>query len=352
MSLSEQIRRGWARTAEGYTEEIEGLSSVAWVIRLKDGYGVAIPNEAHKMIEENFSAVILKNEHISISGEEREALVLLCEKDAGSEQPFSALCAEFVNPGKDGAARRQIEEEPELWWSEWKELLGNKNVDERVYDTLGELIVLRYLLMQGKKPAWNGPTGATYDIDCGKEFFEVKSTVKRSEREITLSNSFQLAPPEGKSLSIVLCQMERSMEGESINSVVSDLTRAGFDEKQLETYLKKLGLGSGKSARNRNYIVHAIIQYPVNEDFPAVTDRSFKDGLLPPQVKSITYTISLDGVQGIRWDEETDTEEIEIEPHDRMIIESLLRSGVAIEVIAAATKHTVEEIEKIRKSLK
>ena len=101
MSLSEQIRRGWARTAEGYTEEIEGLSAAAWVIRLKDGYGVAIPNEAHKMIEENFSAVILKNEHISISGEEREALVLLCEKDAGSEQPFSALCAEFVNPGKE-----------------------------------------------------------------------------------------------------------------------------------------------------------------------------------------------------------------------------------------------------------
>ena len=352
MSLSEKIRRGWARTAEGYTEEIEGLSCAAWVIRLKDEYGVAIPNEAHKMIEENFSEVILKNEHISICGEEREVLVLLCEKDAGSEQPFSALCAEFVNPGKDGISRRQVEEEPELWWSEWKELLGNKNVDERVYDTLGELIVLRYLLKQGKNPAWNGPTGATYDIDCGNEFFEVKSTVKRSEREITLSNSFQLAPPDGKHLSIVLCQMERAMEGESINSVVSDLGHAGFDEKQLEIYLKKLGLGLGKSARNRNYIVHAIIRYPVNEDFPAITDVSFKDGLLPPHVKSITYTISLDGLQGIRWDEESDVVGNEIEPHDRMIIESLLRSGVAIELIAGATGHTVEEIEKIRKPSK
>ncbi len=115
--------------------------------------------------------------------------------------------------------------------------------------------------------------------------------------------------------------------------------------------MKNLGLGIGKSARNRNYIVHAIIQYPVNENFPAITDRSFKDGLLPPQVKSITYTISLDGVQGIRWDEETDAEKNEIDPHDRMIIESLLRSGVAIEVIAGATKHTVEEIDKIRASM-
>ncbi len=351
MSLSEKIRRGWARTAEGYTEEIEGLSCPAWIIRLKDGYGVAIPNGSHKMIEENFSEVILKNESVSINGEPREALVLLCEKDAGSEQPFSALCAEFVNPGKEGAARRQIEEEPELWWAQWKELLGNKNVDERVYDTLGELIVLRYLLKQGKKPAWNGPTGATYDIDCGKEFFEVKSTVKRSEREITLSNSFQLAPPEGKALSIVLCQMERSTEGESINSVVSDLIHAGFEEKQLEAYLKKLGLGIGKSARNRNYIIHAIIQYPVDANFPAITDSTFKDGILPPNVKSITYTVSLDGVPGIRWDEEVISEEIEIDAHDRTIIESLLRSGVATEVIAGATNHTVEEIEKIRKFL-
>lgn len=351
MSLSEKIRRGWARTAEGYTEEIEGLSCPAWVIRLKDGYGVAIPNGAHKMIEENFSEVVLKNEHISISGEEREVLVLLCEKDAGSEQPFSTLCAEFVNPGKDGTVRRQVEEEPELWWAQWKELLGNKNVDERVYDTLGELIVLRYLFTQGKRPAWNGPTGATYDIDCGKEFFEVKSTIKRSAREITLSNSFQLAPPEGKALSIVLCQMERSTEGESINSVVSDLVHAGFNEKQLETYLKKLGLGIGKSARNRNYIVHAIIQYPVNEDFPAITDMSFKDGLLPPHVKSITYTVSLDGLQGIRWDEKADAEGNEIDARDRTIIESLLRSGVAIEVIAGATNHTIEEIERIRKFL-
>lgn len=351
MILSENILRGWEKTATGYSEEIEGISCPAWVIRLDYGYGVAIPNMAHKMIEENFSEVTLKNEHFSINGENKDVLVLLCEKEAGSEKPFSSLCAEFVNPGKEGEARKFIEESPELWWAEWKELLGNKNVDERVYDTLGELIVLRHLLKQGKKPIWNGPTGATYDIDCGNEFFEVKSTIKRSEREITLSNSFQLLPPEGKKLSIVLCQMERAMKGESINSVAAELIQVGFNKDKLESYLKKLGLGIGKSARNRNYIVHSIIQYPVDNSFPAITDQSFKNDVLPKNIKSITYTISLDGVEGKSWGKDMDAADDGMKAHDRDIIKKLLLSGVDVAVIAHCTQHTPEEIERIRGSI-
>ena len=161
---------------------------------------------------------------------------------------------------------------------------------------LGELLALRYLASIGETAEWNGPSGATYDIDCDQKFYEVKSTTARNERKITLNNHFQLDPPNGFPLYLIFCQLESAQAGVSINSLLKDLEGLGYSSAVLNQKLTTLGLEKGKSARNRQYIIHAMLEYTVDESFPCIKEASFVDGHLPKGVKSITYTISLDGL--------------------------------------------------------
>lgn len=299
--LSEEIKRGWSVTAINYSTPIKSLENTpfkGWTFRTSEGYGIAIPYTKGTPVNESFAGVILRNQQVVLNGQSLEALELMTEKEGDILNPFSVLCAEFANPGPDGVFREKIVNNPELWWSEWKELLGNKNVDERVYDNLGEMVVLRYLKQHGFDAVWRGPEHATYDIDCGDAFYEVKSTQKREGRQITLNNSFRLVPPPGKQLYVMLCQFERAEKGETINSVLEDLVQLGYNRKDLENKLKKLGLEQGRSARDRAYVLHSIIKYPVNSKFPCIKDESFVGGKMPKNVISISYTVSLDGVDG------------------------------------------------------
>ena len=48
---------------------------------------------------------------------------------------------------------------------------------------------LYVLLQSGENAAWNGPDGASYDIETDDKFIEVKSTLSRSKREIYCEQS-------------------------------------------------------------------------------------------------------------------------------------------------------------------
>lgn len=269
-----------------------------WTMKNRSEYGVAVPIQSEEEISEYFSGAHLYTDKKILNDEaERNILFLTCDKDDIIE-PFSALCAELVTPGENGELRRELENNPLAWWSQWKELLGNKNVDFRAYDVLGELWVLKYLAEQGEQAEWNGPNGATYDIDCNGYFAEVKSTTARNKKQITLSNLFQLDPPGGQKLYLILCQFESAQEGISINSLVKDLEQLGYSSSGLNEKLSKLGLERGKTARKRNYMVHAVTKYCVDESFPAIRPTSFAGGALPDGVMNITYTVTLDGITG------------------------------------------------------
>lgn len=269
-----------------------------WTMRNQSEYGVAIRIQSDEEISEYFSgAHLYTDKKILNDKDERNILFLTCNKDDIIE-PFSALCAEMIAPGENGELRNELEKNPLAWWSQWKELLGNKSVDFRAYDVLGELWVLKYLAEHGEQAEWNGPNGATYDIDCNGYFTEVKSTTARNKKQITLSNLFQLDPPNGQKLYLILCQFESAQEGISINSLVKDLEQLGYSSSGLNEKLSKLGLEKGKTARKRNYIVHAVTQYCVDANFPAIRPASFVGGALPDGVMSITYTVTLDGIAG------------------------------------------------------
>lgn len=165
---------------------------------------------------------------------------------------FASLCAALVTPGSNGENREKIMESPLEWWRSWKEMLGNKNIDPRIYDVLGELIVLKTMIPLGEDISWNGPDHASYDIEMESKFVEVKSTIARDKREVTISSHFQLQP-ENKPLHLVLCQFEPSfLTGVSIDSVIDDISKLGYNTFFIEKKLQEMGFENGMSSRKKH----------------------------------------------------------------------------------------------------
>lgn len=298
----DDIRSIWRATPSGYASPIKEITELGyrcWALRTEVSCGVAVPlPDSSTVVRENFSNVSFYTDDLHIADNELEYCLILMSNAEVDNIPFATLCTEFISPGDDGVFRQELIENPLAWWREWKNLLGNRTVDEIVYDVLGELLVLAHLARQGKDAVWRGPERSTYDIDCGNLYVEVKSSVARNKREVTLNNRFQLCPPEGSQLRLVLCQLEAAQLGHNIESVLSDLVGMGYDASTLNAKLDKLGLGVGKSARRRCYMLHDMVEYVVDDDFPAIRDESFVGGSIPQNVKSFTYTLSLDGLTG------------------------------------------------------
>lgn len=297
--LIENIKNNWKTDILGYAQVITPLKDTdypAWTVKLVDGYGVAVPYSGEDINESFSNARIFSTDNILLpSGAMQRALVLITDAE-GIEKPFATLCSELIEPGADGSARAAILCDPVAWWKKWKELLGNRNIDPRIYDTLGELCVLYTLLKKGEDANWNGPDGASYDIETDSRFVEVKSTLSRSKREITVSNQFQLDPP-GKPLNVILCAFEPTVQsGVSINTVLSELDAIGYNVGMINQKLSELGFEEGMSSRNKTFLLHEMLQYTISSDFPRITPQSFVGGVLPAGITKITYTVDLSGM--------------------------------------------------------
>ena len=227
MSLKKAILNNWEIDIVGFAHRISELDSQypGWTVKFNDSYGVAIPYSGNESINEFFSNAHIKSDTLVESdGSEQKAIILAADFSV-ARGPFSTLCEELLSPGENGRNRISVTQSPVAWWKEWKELLGNRNIDEKVYDTLGELCVLKYLISVGEDANFYCPNSSTYDIEIENGFVEVKSTISRSKREVTISNQFQLDPP-GKKMNLVLCQFEHSVQN-GISILLSGISLGG-----------------------------------------------------------------------------------------------------------------------------
>ena len=241
--LAEQIISNWDTSAKGYATKIVDLFDAgypAWTVKTNELFGVAIPLAEDIEVSESFSGAKLYNDLIILDGSEQKNVLLLTTEINEIKYSFATLCAELVTPGENGDLRKEVTSNPVTWWMQWKELLGNRNVEDRVYDALGELCTLKHLAKSGEQAIWNGPNSSTYDIDCDSTYYEVKSTIARKKRQITLSNHFQLDPPDGKKLKIVLCQFEPAKSGYCIDDLVDELVLFGYSKTDLNEKLEKI----------------------------------------------------------------------------------------------------------------
>lgn len=140
--LINEILANWGGMPSANAMSISSLSNagyISWTIKTAAGYGVAIPVDCDEEVSEHFAGAHYFTGDILLDNSNKEhVLILMTQKEEIKEQ-FAALCAELLAPGENGELRKELVQSPVTWWMAWKELLGNKNVDLRVYDALGEL---------------------------------------------------------------------------------------------------------------------------------------------------------------------------------------------------------------------
>lgn len=300
MGLIDEIHNNWISDIKGQAQTIQSLNKTkypAWTIDLKNTYGVAIPYTGGLPVNECFADARFQSETLLLYHGEPISVLVLRTGNYEIADTFATLCADLIDPGESGEKRMAICNDPVQWWQRWKEIVGNKNVNDTIYDTLGELYVLKLLRETGYDPKWNGPHRASYDIELKDCFVEVKSTIVRDRKEITISSQFQLNPPD-RPLYLVLCQLEEtSSSGESIDSIISWFKSIGLNTQPLDELLALKGFEVGMSARQRTFIIHGVLKYLVDENFPRITPASFKNDVMPANITKISYTVDLSNLE-------------------------------------------------------
>jgi hypothetical protein len=303
MDLNQEIRKLFALSTNNSAIKIDCLPSPyeAWVIRLGNEYGVGIPIDEEMKISERFSGARIWTAPMFIQNQSLN-LLMLTSQDNELRMEFSAICSQFVDPGKNGEDRKRLLESPFSWWEKWRNLLGNSVTNKSAHGVLGELITLRYLSDKGLNPIWTGggKTGV-HDIATETMEYEVKSTTMRYESIISVSGQFQLQSKSSKSLSLIFCRFESSPMGESIDDIVIQLANKGFDMKSLEDGLARYGFEAGCSARLETYKLLEMREYIVDNAFPRITMQSFVGGKLPEAVIQLTYRLDLTGIPYKSW---------------------------------------------------
>ncbi|WP_019680665.1 PD-(D/E)XK motif protein [Ruminococcus flavefaciens] len=297
MKLLDTIKNNFARGLFSKAMKISGLPSeyIAWTIKQEQWIGVAIPLPKILEFSEHFANVRLYTENnVAISDKEYNLLILRCD-DLSLRNEFATICYHFIEPGEDGQNRQLLINNPEEWWNKWKSLLGNRDSEKEAYSIIGELLALEHLLKNGINAKWQGAKGGTQDIQTDKCNYEVKSTTARYGYEVTINSIYQLGK-KGTDLKLIFCRFEKAAIGMDINAVIKSLVSLGYSELLLEKAMEANGLEKGCTARSKKYRIIEMKSYNVDDNFPVITELSFKDDVIPKNIIRINYTVNLSGL--------------------------------------------------------
>jgi hypothetical protein len=74
------------------------------------------------------------------------------------------------------------------------------------------------------------------------------------------------------------------------------LIKHGYNPLKIEEELNVQGFITGANIRNKKYKVLEARKYIIDDNFPKIIEKSFKNDVFPPNIKKINYTINLDGI--------------------------------------------------------
>lgn len=294
MNPVEEIRNYFSSMNEGKLIELKsfGAQHPSWAVKFNGAVGVAIQVDSSYLINERFSNARFHTNTFEVEGKNIHLLMLTSEA-LGLRYEFAALCAMFLDPGTEGADRMEITSNPIKWWLNFKELIGNKTYEKTVHSVLGELVTFYYLYLNNKNIKWNGPSGASVDIEDSKASYEVKSTLLRYDTVVEISSQFQLV---NKSQFLYFCRFEKAETGVSINWILQKLTDAEYPRIELEDMLKKVGFEENSLIRTEKFKLLELREYEVDENFPIlIIDDVFDQGMID-HVIQVKYKLDLKGL--------------------------------------------------------
>lgn len=297
--MLDEIRQFFASQSRGamlLTSVPDGFP--AYVLRIPEGFGVAVEWDSEDNVSEHFANAYFHSSKMFLGGKETTLLMLTSfREDLRNE--FACVCAQFVDPGLDGADRKALVGNPLSWWKHWRTLLGNVISDKAPYSVMCEMLVLEHVLSFDPDAEWTATKSGTHDIESPTHSYEVKSTIRRYGSDVTISGQFQLLAP--KPLDLYFCRVEESPVGISINDMKKRLVDAGYDEARLENELTSQGYETGASARDKKYSILEKRLYHVDDSFPKITAESFKGDTFPMGITHITYTVDLESIAHESW---------------------------------------------------
>ena len=186
----------------------------------------------------------------------------------------------------------------------WKALFSEGTLrgvvgEERLVGLIGELLTLETLL--GHKASadlgyWKGPSGGAQDFRTATHAVEVKSTLVREGRIVSISSIDQLQPPPSTDLYLVHHRLESDPGGFTIGDVFQRLREIGASQPDLEGGLASNGVfvNDFKHYAGRRYRLLETRTYnAIGAAFPRITRHSFLGGDIPPGTLRITYSIDL-----------------------------------------------------------
>ena len=220
----------------------------------------------------------------------------LVSNDEATVEQFAILCNDFLNFFNDNKVDDLFENSKCKWLEKWKDILGNTNKNESPYSLLAELLVLKYLLKEGKNVFLSNQ--GTHDIESEKINYEVKSTIERYSNEVHINSQYQMVPNNGKELKLVFVRLERSQSGYCIRDVINSLIGLGYDKKQLDKKIENFPT----SSLNEIYKVLETKIFTINDNFPRITANSFKDNKIPVGIKKIEYIVDLTDIENEKID--------------------------------------------------
>lgn len=306
MDLSEQIRKKFANIPTENASRLDGFGgeSASWAIRFKDAYAVGFEVDESIKINETFANVSFYTSKYKI-GESEKHLLLLSSSEESLRNEFAGICALFLEMGEEGKKRAELKANPIKWWQNWKNLIGNRNVEKTVHGLLGELLVLYYLkkelLSELKAENWTGPNGKSFDIQSSNMNFEVKSSLIKYNNIVTISGQYQIRPHN--ELSLMFVKLEEpgtesaGLEVLSIETLIQKLADLGMDYNILNNNVSKLGYKENSQDRKRRFRVLEIRKYPINDDFPYISQESLTNVNKRQHILQISYKVDLTGLE-------------------------------------------------------
>ncbi|MBA3943647.1 MAG: PD-(D/E)XK motif protein [Herpetosiphonaceae bacterium] len=186
--------------------------------------------------------------------------------------------------------------------NQWRELLGRDSTKlpdkTLLLGVFGELWILRELTRYSPSAVqtWMGPQGGRYDLFTGTLGIEVKSSLQRHGRTVTIHGHDQLDPPPTGALYLAALRMEEMPAGgESVGELVDALVTLGCERYALFMRLAHVGLTPVVLAQLQDirFAVREHHVYHVDDAFPHITKASFIGNSLPNGVLSLTYQIDI-----------------------------------------------------------
>ena len=247
-------------------------------------FGVYLKYYGNVLINEKFNSIKL----YSASVETKNVLILSCN-NFNLVGTFLNIAYDFINIDN----RIEILKNPYVWFEKWKEAIGNYKKNLMVYDIIGELKCFTLLYSKYGEVTWSASHMGTHDLESNGMAYEVKTTINKSTTQINISSLRQLNSDGDNELYLLFVKVEKSENGYSIDDLMNEIKGLGIETSSFEEYLNEKGYSEGKKERYSKYIVRNIFKYFIDETFPKITEKQFKDDKIPKGIVSINYIVDL-----------------------------------------------------------